>query len=129
MHNRKSKLFITGLSLCTAALHFITGTQYKGPFPEFVNSYLIDILLLMNLYLLLQIGGRDHFTTRTTRIGAALFTFFFGVLVELLQYYRVDFLGHTFDPQDILMYATGVCAGISIDLTFIDRWEKKRREK
>lgn len=125
MHNRKSKLFITGLSLCTAALHFITGTQYKGPFPEFVNSYLIDILLLMNLYLLLQIGGRDHFTTRTTRIGAALFTFFFGVLVELLQYYRVDFLGHTFDPLYILMYGAGVGTGIGIDLTLINYWEKK----
>ena len=129
MHNRKSKLFITGLSLCTAALHFITGPQYKGPFPDFVNGYLIDLVLPMSFYLLLQVGGRDHFSVRATRIGAAVFTFGFGILVELLQYYQVDFLGHTFDPLDILMYGTGVCAGIGIDLTLIDRWENKRREK
>lgn len=127
MKSKSAKLFITGIALIIAALHFITGPHYKGPFPAFVNSYLIDLLLPMNLYLLLQIGGRDYFSVRTTRIGAAIFTFGFGLVVELLQYYRIDFLGHTFDPLDILMYGVGVCAGIGIDLTLIDRWEKRTK--
>lgn len=127
MKSKSAKLFITGISLIIAALHFITGPQYKGPFPSFVNGYMIDLLLPMNLYLLLQLGGRDYFTLRTTRIGAALLTFSFGVLVELLQYYQLDFLGHTFDPLDLLMYGAGVCTGIGIDLTLIDRWEKRTK--
>jgi hypothetical protein len=124
MKNRKSVYIIVAVSLFVGLLHFITGPDYKGPFPEFVQGYLIDLLLPMNLYLLLQVGGRKHFSKRTTRIAAGLFTVGFGTMVELLQYYKIDFLGSTYDPWDIVMYVTGTAAGILIDLTLIEKLEK-----
>jgi hypothetical protein len=48
------RLVITGFALIVAMLHFIKGENYQGPFPIFVNGYLIDILLPMALYLLLS---------------------------------------------------------------------------
>ncbi len=124
MKNRKSLYIIVGISLFVGLLHFIAGPDYKGPLPEFVKSYLTDLLLPMNLYLLLQVGGRKHFSKSATRITAGLVTVSFGIMVELLQYYKIDFLGSTFDPLDIAMYVTGTGAGILIDLTLIEKLEK-----
>jgi len=125
MKNKKSIHIIVAISLFVGLLHFVTGPGYKGPFPVFVHSYLIDLLLPMNLYLLLQVGGRNHFSKKITRIVAALFTFAFGTMVEILQYYKIDFLGSTFDPWDIVMYCLGTAAGILIDLTLIENLENK----
>ena len=47
------KLLITIIALSVGALHFVTGEGYQGPFPVFVNGYLIDILLPMVLFLLM----------------------------------------------------------------------------
>jgi hypothetical protein len=47
------KRVITAIALTVGALHFVTGEQYQGPFPAFVNGYLIDILLPMALFLLM----------------------------------------------------------------------------
>jgi hypothetical protein len=46
-------------------------------------------------------------------------------MVELLQFYEIEFLGRTFDPWDILMYGIGTGLGIAIDLTIIDKFEKQ----
>ena len=113
MKNRKSLYTIVAISLFVGLLHFVTGTGYKGPFDGFVHNYLIDLLLPMNLYLLLQVGGRDYFSKKTTRIAAAIFTFGLGTLVEILQYYKIDFLGSTYDYWDLVgqhgLGAGGVC--------------------
>ncbi len=61
----------------------------------------------------------------TARITGAAVTFCFGTVVEILQLYGIPFLGKTYDPLDILMYGTGVVAGIIIDLTIIDNFEKR----
>ncbi len=127
MKNRKSLYTIVAISLFVGLLHFVTGPGYKGPFAGFVHNYLIDLLLPMNLYLLLQVGGRDYFSKKTSRIAAAIFTFGFGTLVEILQYYKIDFLGSTYDPWDLVMYGTGTAAGILIDFTLIEKWEKKAK--
>lgn len=37
------------ISLMVGALQFVTGEDYQGPFPLFVNGYMIDILLPMTL--------------------------------------------------------------------------------
>jgi len=127
MKNRKSLYTIVAISLFVGLLHFVTGPGYKGPFAGFVHNYLIDLLLPMNLYLLLQVGGRDYFSKKTSRIAAAIFTFGFGTLVEILQYYKIDFLGSTYDSWDLVMYGSGTAAGILIDLTLIENWEKKAK--
>ncbi len=127
MKNKKSIYLIVSISLLVGLLHFVTGPDYQGIFRDFIRGYLIDLLLPLNLYLLLQVALRKHLSVNKARGTAALFTFGFGTLVELLQYYKIDFLGRTYDPWDIVMYGTGIVAGILIDLTLIEKLEKNAR--
>jgi hypothetical protein len=39
----------------------------------------------------------------------------FGATVELLQYLGVPLFGRTFDPLDLLMYATGAIAALAFE--------------
>ena len=89
-----------------------------------MNSYLIDILLPMNVYLLSQLGLRGHMSLVLSRVVGGLGTFSVGMTVEFMQYLGIDFLGTTFDPWDLLMYAAGVCLGLALDIGLLDRWEK-----
>lgn len=82
----------------------------------------------MNLYLLLQISLRKNISVNKARITGAIITFTFGSMVEILQLYKIEFLGSTYDPWDILMYLIGIGLGIVIDLTIIDRFEKQRQK-
>lgn len=125
MKNRKSIYLIVSISLFVGLLHFLIGPGYRGPFSIFIRSYLIDILLPMDLYLLLQISLRERLPVNKARTMGALFTMAFGTIVEILQFYKIEFLGRTYDPLDILMYGIGVGLGIVIDLSIIDRFEKQ----
>jgi hypothetical protein len=109
-------------------LHFVIGPDYQGVFREFVRGYLIDLLLPMNLYLLLQIALRKHISVKKARIISALFVFAFGATVEVLQFFDIEFFGSTYDPVDLLMYGLGIGLGIAIDLTIIDKLEKAKTE-
>ncbi len=128
MKNKKSIYIIVSVSLFVGLLHFIIGPDYQGIFRHFIRGYLIDILLPMNLYLLLQISLRKKIPVNKARIIGAIFTFAFGTIVEILQFYEIEFLGRTYDPWDILMYGIGVVVGIVIDLTIIDKFEKQRQK-
>ena len=125
MKNKKSTYTIVAISLFVGLLHFIISPDYKGIFKDFIHGYLIDIMLPMNLYLLLQISFRKNISVNKSRIIAAIFTFAFGTTVEILQFYKIEFLGRTYDPCDILMYLTGIGLGILIDLTLIDKFEQQ----
>jgi hypothetical protein len=126
MKNRKSIHSIVAFSLFVGGLHFVAGPDYNGVAKEFVRGYLIDLLLPMNMYLLLQLALRKQVKTVHARIIAAVAVFTFGVFVEFMQLYHFRFLGSTYDPMDIAMYATGVVGGIIADLTIIDYFEKKK---
>ncbi len=128
MKNKKSIYIIVSISLFVGLLHFVIGPDYQGIFRHFIRGYLIDILLPMNLYLLLQISLRKNISVNKARITGALFTFAFGTIVEILQFYEIEFLGRTYDPWDILMYGIGTGIGIVIDLTIIDKFEKQRQK-
>jgi hypothetical protein len=91
-----------------------------------VHSYLIDVLLPSNLYLLLQIALRKHLSVAASRIIGAVIPFPFGVVVEFLQQNNIPFLGSTYDPLDIFIYGLGIVLGILIDLTIIDRFESEK---
>jgi hypothetical protein len=125
LKNKSSTYIIVSISLFVGLLHFIIGPGYQGIMKDFVRGYLIDILLPMNLYLLLQIALRKNVSVQKARIIGAVFTFAFGTVVEMLQLYGIEFFGTTFDPLDILMYLTGVGLGIVIDLLIIDRFENR----
>jgi hypothetical protein len=100
------------------ALHFVTGEDYQGPFPLFVNGYLIDILLPMTLVLLMGLFGNRVIRSAFFRAGAV---FGFGCIVEASQYFGRPFFGSTFDPLDILAYAGGVTLGLLLDLVIFPR--------
>lgn len=108
----KKKVVIIIMALTVGALHFVTGENYQGPFPVFVNGYLIDILLPMTMFLLMGL-------IENRIIGSALFralaVFGFGCFVEASQYFERPFFGSTFDPLDILAYAGGVTLGLLLD--------------
>lgn len=93
-----------------------------------MRGYLIDILLPMNLYLLLQIALRKNISVNSARIAGALFTAIVGTTVEILQLYNIEFFGNTFDPWDFLMYVLGITLGIAIDLTIIAKFEKQEQK-
>ena len=125
MKNKKSIYIIVSISIFVGLLHFVIGPDYQWIFRHFIRGYLIDILLPMNLYLLLQISLRKNISVNKARIIGAVFAFVFGAIVEILQFYEIDFLGRTYDPLDILMYGIGIGFGIAIDLTIIDKFEKQ----
>jgi hypothetical protein len=122
-----SKKFVTTtIALAVGFLHLVTGENYRGPFPLFVNGYLIDILLPMALYLLMGL-----FETKWIRslIFRGVAVFLFGCIVETSQYLGRPFFGSTFDPLDIVAYAGGVLLGIFFDLflfpRIIPRWNER----
>ena len=109
--NRKS--IVTLIALVVGMLHFVTGENYLGPFPVFVNGYMIDILLPMTLYLLL--GLIEVKWIRSTLFRAA-FVFLFSCAVETSQCLGYPLFGSTFDLLDILAYACGVGLSVFLDL-------------
>lgn len=92
-----------------------------------MQGYLIDLLLPLNLYLLLQLSLRKKLLVYYSRIIAAVATFSFGVFVELMQLNNIHLFGSTYDLLDILMYATGVGLGILLDLTIINGFENEEK--
>lgn len=120
------RVIVTGIGLTVGALHFITGENYRGPLPDFVNGYLIDILLPMSLYLLLSLFQNKVICSPLFRACAV---FGFGCIVETSQYFGCPIFGNTFDLLDILAYAGGVLLGILLDLVlfprFIPRWQEQ----
>lgn len=119
------KSLITLIALTVGLLHFVTGENYRGPFPGFVNGYLIDVLLPMALYLLM--GLFETKWLRSTLFRAAS-VFLFGCVVETSQYLGYPLFGSTFDPLDVLAYAGGVLLGMFLDLVlfprFVPRWSE-----
>ena len=120
------RVITTGIALTVGALHFITGENYRGPLPDFVNGYLIDILLPMSLYFLLSLFQNKVIRSPLFRAWAV---FGFGCIVETSQFFGRPIFGNTFDPLDILAYAGGVLLGILLDLVlfprFIPRWQEQ----
>ena len=112
------KRIITGIALATGAVHFITGENYQGPFPIFVNGYMIDVLLPMVLVLLTGLVENRSIRSAWFR---AVAVFGFGCFVEASQYFGRPFFGSTFDPLDILAYASGVTLGLLLDLFLFPR--------
>lgn len=120
------RIVITIIAIGVAALHFITGEQYGGPFAMFVNGYLIDILLPMALVLLMGLFQNKILRSSPFRAGAV---FTIGCLVEVSQYLGYPIFGSTFDPLDILAYASGVLIGIVSDLVIFPKIFKNWMEE
>ena len=121
----RKKLVVTGIALTVGTLHFVTGENYQGPFPIFVNGYLIDVLLPMTLFLLMGLFKNKIICSPLFRACAV---FGFGCFVETSQYFGRPIFGSTFDPLDILAYAVGVLFGVLLDLFVFPRVTPRWRE-
>jgi hypothetical protein len=97
------------MALGVGLFHFLTGPDYKGPLPVFVNGYLIDILLPFAMYLILGITRHPILHSGIVR---CTLVFGIGATTETLQYFGVPIFGRTFDPFDYLMFAIGI--GIAV---------------
>jgi hypothetical protein len=106
------------IALPVALLHFVTGPDYSGPFPVFVNGYLIDLVLPLAAYFLLAPQTLPILRHPAINAGAV---FGFGLLVEFSQLVGINLFGSTFDPLDIAMYAAGVGAGVLLDQVILPR--------
>jgi len=114
----QKRLVIVCIALVVGGLHFVTGENYRGPFPLFVNGYLIDIVLPMTMFLLMGL-------IENRIVGSAVFrtvaVFGFGCFVEVSQYLGYPLFGSTYDPLDVLAYAGGVMMGLLLDQVLFPR--------
>lgn len=108
------KPVVVAICLGVGALHLVTGPQYRGPFRAFVTGYLIDLLLPFAMVLLLGVGLDQAPTLRRPAVRASAVVLF-GTAVEFAQYLGFPVFGRTFDPLDVLMYATGALAALALE--------------
>jgi len=94
-------------------LHFLTGPGYRGPYPSFINGYMIDILLPFAMYLVLGVANQSILHSGVAR---GVFVFAIGAITETMQYFGVPIFGRTFDLLDYLMF------GIGIGLAAVFEW-------
>ena len=112
------KVVIVSLMILIALLHFFTGSNYRGPYPGFVNAYLLDILVPFAFYFLLCL---NEFYPLRLWIVKSLLVFGVGASVEIAQFFGVPIFGRTFDPVDLIMYAIGVTLAAILDTTVLPR--------
>jgi hypothetical protein len=112
------KVVVISIVIPIALLHFLTGSNYRGPYPAFVNGYLIDILLPLSFYFLLCLVElpllRSWVVKSVLVFGAAC-------SVEVAQYFGVPVFGRTFDPLDFVMYGAGVLLAAILDTAVFPR--------
>ena len=99
-------------------LHFVTGSHYQGPYPVFVNGYMIDILLPFAAYFLLVPRKLAPLRSWLTK---GLLVFGVGASVEIAQFFGIPILGRTFDPLDFVMYGLGVALAVACDVVVFPR--------
>jgi glycopeptide antibiotics resistance protein len=117
--NNRKKILVVVIAVSVALLHFVTGDDYNGPFPVFVNGYMIDLLLPLSAYFLLCMVEAPLF--QSWMVKSAII-FGFGLSVEIAQYFGFHLLGSTYDPLDILMYALGVLLAAFLDKVVFPRF-------
>ena len=112
------RIIITVIALTTAGLHLVTGPDYAGPLPLFVNGYLIDVLLPMTFFLLSGLFQAPVISNLYFRLigvwtGCAF--------VEAAQYFGYPLFGSTFDWFDLVAYGSGVMLGLLIERYLLTR--------
>ena len=119
---RQTLKSIVGIAILVPVvlLHFVTGRAYRGPYPEFVNGYLLDILLPFAVYLLMC--PYDVFASflrpwpvKASPVFAVAFS------AEIAQYHGVRVFGSTYDPLDFAMYGVGILSAAFVDTRVFPR--------
>jgi hypothetical protein len=110
--NVRKRAVIVGVALLVGLGHFVTGSAYRGPRPELVNGYLMDVLVPLAFYLLLALPESRLLGRWPVR---ALLVFGAASCVEIAQYAGVPIFGQTFDPLDFVTYGLGVALAVFLD--------------
>ncbi len=116
----QKRVLVVSIQIVVWLLHFVTGQHYTGPYPVFVNGYLIDILLPFAVYFLLCLMAENVFWLRPAYVKA-IGVVGFGACVELSQYFDFPIFGSTFDPLDMVAYAGGVTLALLCDVILFPR--------
>lgn len=114
MRKLPRKPTVVTICLVVAALHLVTGPDYRGPWRPFVTGYLIDLALPFSLVLLLGVG-LEHTPIFRRPVWRAMAVASLGAAVELLQYLGIPLFGRTFDPLDLLMYTMGAMSAVGFE--------------
>ena len=112
------KVVIVSMVVPIALLHFFTGSNYRGPYPRFVNGYLLDILVPFAFYFLLCL---NEFSLLRSWIVKSILVFGAASSVEIAQFFGVPIFGRTFDPVDFIMYGIGLILAVVLDATVFPR--------
>lgn len=112
------KVIVVVIALAVGLLHFLTGPEYGGPFPVFVNGYLIDILLPFAMFLVPSVADQPVLRNRIVRAAGV---FGVGAVTETLQYFGVPIFGSTFDWLDYLMFGLGIALAALFESVVLDR--------
>lgn len=131
-HKQTQKIrLIVGLSIITiiALIHiFRIGSYLNGKLYLLYYSYVSDIIIPFGVYFWLCITELHISIFQKWYVKAAVII---GctTLIEFLQLLGINALGITFDPVDILMYASGVGIAVIFDRflfkRFIPFWDLK----
>jgi len=103
------------IQLLIASIHaFRLGQAFSGELYLWYYSYFSDFILPFAAYFLLSINVASMYFLRPwyVKVGIILAI---TVLAEILQFFGLEVLGATFDPFDILAYATGVLLAAFVD--------------
>ena len=111
-------MVVAVIAIGVGLLHFLTGSDYRGPFPLFVNGYMIDILLPFAMVLVLGVANQ---TVLGRGLVRGLFVFAIGAFSESLQYFGVPLFGRTFDVLDYAMFGIGIVAALGFEKTVLSR--------
>jgi hypothetical protein len=112
------RVIVVCIALLVGLLHFLTGPGYRGPFPAFVNGYMIDILLPFAMYLVLGIARQSVLRSGVARGGLV---FAVGATTETLQYFGVPIFGRTFDVLDYVMFGIGIGLAAAFEWVVLSR--------
>ncbi|MFC1692271.1 hypothetical protein ACFL1R_02060 [Candidatus Latescibacterota bacterium] len=99
------KIIVVFIAVVVGLLHFLTGPGYRGPFPPFINGYMIDILLPFAMYLVLGVANQSILRSGVAR---GVFVFAIGAITETMPYFGIPIFGRTFDLLDYLMFGIGI---------------------
>jgi len=92
--------------------------KYKGPYPGFVNGYLLDILVPFGFYFLLCLS---KFPLLKSWIVKSILMFGVASFVEIAQFFGVPMFGQIFDPVDFVMFEMGVILAAILDIIVFPR--------
>ena len=112
------KIIVVFIAVVVGLLLFITGIKYNGPFPVFVNGYMIDILLPFAMYLVLGVPKQSILRSG---IAWGVFVFSIGAITETLQYFSVPIFGRTFDLLVYLMFGLGIGLAVVFERYVLSR--------